>query len=46
MRPLATGPARVVSDQTLGGSLLSARQYDDTVRLVVRTGYPTLEQAS
>jgi Beta propeller domain len=34
---------RIVSDQTLGGSLLSARQYDDTVRLVVRTGQPTLD---
>ncbi len=34
---------RVVSDQTFGGSLLSARQYDDTVRLVLRTGEPTLD---
>ena len=34
---------RVVSDQTFGGSLLSARQYDDVVRLVVRTGEPTLD---
>ena len=34
---------RVVSDRTFGGSLLSARQYGETVRLVVRTGEPTLD---
>jgi hypothetical protein len=34
---------RVESDQTFGGSLVSARQYDDTVRLVLRTGHPTLD---
>lgn len=34
---------RVESDQTLGGRIVSARQYDGTVRLVLRTGYPTLD---
>ncbi|HET6560834.1 MAG TPA: beta-propeller domain-containing protein [Marmoricola sp.] len=34
---------RIVSDQTFGGTLLSARQYDDTVRVVLRTGEPTLD---
>jgi Beta propeller domain len=38
-------PARPVveSDHTFGGSLLSARDHDGTVRLVLRTGYPTLD---
>ncbi len=34
---------RLVSDRSIGGELLSARQYGDTVRLVVRTAQPTLD---
>ena len=38
-------PARPVveSDHTFGGSLLAAREHDGTVRLALRTGYPTLD---
>jgi hypothetical protein len=38
---------RIESDQTFGGTLVSARQYDEhegsTVRLLLRTGEPTLD---
>jgi hypothetical protein len=34
---------RIESDQTFGGELVSARQYGDTVRLVLQTGHPTLD---
>ena len=34
---------RIESDQTFGGTLVSSRQYDGTVRLVLHTGHPTLD---
>ena len=34
---------RLVSEQTFGGRLVSARQYDDTVRLVLSTQQPVID---
>ena len=34
---------RIESDQTFAGTLISSRQYDGTVRLVLHTGHPTLD---